>query len=280
MTVDKEAPIKTGQTVNEAVHATQEETKKNLFPTNIVDLPSKGLFYPLDNPLSSGTVEIKYITGKEEDILTTESYIRTGVVIDKLLQSLLVSKINYNDLLVGDRNAIMVAARLYGYGKDYEITVTTPSGTEQKVKVDLETIGNKEFNEELIAPGQNDFEFVLPVSNVKLRFKLLTVGDQAEIDDRLKKHRLKVKGGARDIQLTTRLFQMIQAVDGNADRQLIKMFVENDLLAVDSRAFRNYITEIQPDVDLSVEVLDEESGEPFRTDVTIGPNFFWPDVRV
>jgi len=94
------------------------EENKSKFPTEIVELPSKGLVYPQDNPLSSGKIEMKYMTAKEEDILTNQSYIQNGTVLDKLLQSLIVSKIDYKDLIVGDKNALLIAARILGYGKD------------------------------------------------------------------------------------------------------------------------------------------------------------------
>ena len=97
------------------------EENKFSFPTEMVELPSKGIFYPESSPLSSGKVEMKYMTAKEEDILTNQAYIQKGTVIDKLLQALIISKINYNDLITGDKNAIMVAARILGYGKDYKI---------------------------------------------------------------------------------------------------------------------------------------------------------------
>ena len=92
------------------------------FPTEEVELPSKGLIYPKDNPLSSGKIEIKYMTAKEEDILTNQNYIKQGTVIDKLLKSLVVTKINHDDLIVGDKNAILIASRILGYGKDYDFT--------------------------------------------------------------------------------------------------------------------------------------------------------------
>ena len=101
------------------------------FPTEMVDLPSKGHFYVDDHPLSSGKVEVKYMTAKEEDILTSQNLIQQGTVIDVLLQSLIVDKtINIQELLIGDKNAIMVAARILGYGKDYEFEY---DGEEQKV---------------------------------------------------------------------------------------------------------------------------------------------------
>ena len=105
-------------------------------PTEIVTLPSKGLLYPKESPLAKGEIEMKYMTAKEEDILTNVNYIRQGIVLDKLLQALIVTPIDYNELLVGDKNAILVAARVLGYGKDYDITYTDENGNENKAIVD------------------------------------------------------------------------------------------------------------------------------------------------
>ena len=146
------------------------EENKFQFPTETIELPSKGLIYPEDNPLSSGTVEMKYMTAKEEDILSNQSYIQNGTVIDKLLQSLVVSKINYNDLIVGDKNAIMIAARVLGYGKDYEFEYKGES-----VSVDLSVLENRLFDESSITRGVNEFAFTLPQSGTSLTFKLLTL---------------------------------------------------------------------------------------------------------
>lgn len=252
-----------------------EGNKKAAYPTLIVDLPSKGLLYPPDNPLSLGYVEMKYMTAREEDILTTESYIKKGVVLDKLFQSLIVSKINYDSMLVGDRDAIMLAARIYGYGAEYKSTVTTPSGNKQTVVVNLEEIPHKELPDgiEAYVNHTNLFEFKT-MSGIVIKFKLLTNGDQKEIQDNLKKVRT---GDSRDTQLTTRLYQMILSVDGNEDRKFIRTFVD-DMRAVDSRAFRDYIAKIQPGIDMSIDVVDEETGEPFRTQVAIGLDFFWTNV--
>jgi hypothetical protein len=253
-----------------------EQNKQNLFPTQVVPLPSKGLLYPSDNPLSLGYVELKYMTAKEEDILTTESYIKSGVVLDRLFQSLIVSKVNYDDILLGDKNAIMVAARIYGYGEKYETSITTPNGTSQKFTVDLTELKHKEFDVSKIVPGENRFTFKLPVRGNVIEFKLLTNGDQKKIDDFLKKSR---RPDGRDQQLTTRLRHMILSVDGETDPAFIRLFIENELLAPDSRALREYIKEVQPDVDMSVEVFDEDTGEPFRGSITLGLDFFWPDLR-
>jgi len=92
------------------------------FPTEVVDLPSQGLLYPKDSPLSSGTIEIKYMTAREEDILTSANLIKKGIVIDKLLEALIIDKsIKLDDMLLGDKNAILIASRILAYGKDYEV---------------------------------------------------------------------------------------------------------------------------------------------------------------
>ena len=133
---------------------------ENKFPTEIVELPSKGHFYINGHPLSSGKVEIKYMTAKEEDILTSENLIRQGTVIDKLLESLIVDKsIKVDDLLTGDKNALMVASRILAYGKDYDFEY---NGVEQKV--DLTTLDNKKVDYSNFPKGVNEFEFKLPNS--------------------------------------------------------------------------------------------------------------------
>ena len=236
-------------------------------PTESVSLPSKGLFYSPDNPLASGKVEIKYMTAKEEDILTNANYINDGTVLDKLMKSLIVSDINYNDLLIGDKNAIMVASRILGYGKEYKFMY---QGEEHIV--DLSQLENKEINEELFTSGQNQFSFTLPTTNIQIFFKLLTHGDEVKISQELKS--LKKINSKSSPELTTRLKHMITSVDGSEESKDIREFVDNYLLAQDARALRNYISEIQPDVDLTF--FHERTGE--KTSLPIGLSFFWPDI--
>jgi hypothetical protein len=247
-----------------------------IFPTNIVELPSGGRFYPDGHPLSAGTVEMKFMTAKEENILTTESYIKSGVVIDKFLQSMIISpKFNYDDLLIGDRDGLMIASRIYGYGEIYPIEVTAPSGRKQKVDIDLTTLENKVIPDTLNS-RENRFSWTFEnkVGKYTIEFKLLTVGDDKIIQDKLKKYRA---AGSADRQITTRLEQIILSVNGNSDPMYIKLFVENEFMASDSRKFREYVASITPGVNMEIELEDTDTGEPFRTSATIGPSFFWPD---
>lgn len=236
------------------------------FPTEEVELPSKGLVYPKEHPLSSGKVEIKYMTAKEEDILTNQAYIEKGTVLDKLLESVLVSKVNLKDLIIGDKNAIFVATRILGYGKDYKFSYL---GEDQEL--DLTTIKNKEFDPSLIEEGKNEFNFTLPHTGTEITFKILDGHDESKISRELEG--LKKINKNASPELSTRLKYIITSVGGETDNKVIREFVDNYLLARDSRALRDYINESQPDIDLT---YTTDEGEEVR--VPIGLNFFWPDA--
>jgi hypothetical protein len=242
-------------------------------PTEQVTLPSKGLLYPKENPLSSGVIEMKYMTAKEEDILTNSNYIRQGTVIDKLLQALIVSPINYDDLLIGDKNAVLVAARILGYGKDYAFKYTNQYGQEVEANVDLTTLDEKELDK-VIQLGINEFTFTLPKSTNTVTFKLLTHGDEKAIEAEIKG--LKKIDPTKTYDITTRLKYIITSIEGKRDLKAIRDFVDNYLLAPDARALREYYNQIQPDIKLKFIPEDENyTGEGIAIPISL--NFFWPD---
>ena len=236
-------------------------------PTEIVELPSKGLLYSEDSELAKGVLEMKYMTAKEEDILTNQSYIKNGTVLDKLFKSLIVSKINFDDLLIGDKNAIMVAARILGYGSEYSFEYGGETHT-----IDLTQIENKTIKEELFSTRTNEFTFTLPKSKNTVSFKLLTHKDEQDINRELEG--LKKINKDSSPEMSTRLKYMITSVEGNLDKKDIREFVDNYLLAQDARSLREYIKEIQPDVDLTF----FPSNGSDRVNIPIGLNFFWPDI--
>ena len=236
-------------------------------PTETIELPSKGLLYPEGSELAKGTVEMKYMTAREEDILTNQSYIQNGTVLDKLMKSLIVSKINYDELLVGDKNAIMVAARILGYGKDYTFDYLGETHT-----VDLSTLESKPLHSEIEKRKTNEFEFVLPHSGNRVTFRFLTHKDEQDINREM--DGLKKINKDSSPELTTRLKYVITSVEGSSEKKDIRDFVDNYLLAKDSRALREYIKELQPDVDLSF--FPSSGGN--RVNIPIGVSFFWPDL--
>ena len=248
------------------------------FPTEIVDLPSKGKLYPTDHPLSKGTVEIKYMTAREEDILASQNLIRKGVVLDKLFESVVVEEgVNVGDIFVGDKNAILLATRILGYGADYEVEVTDPFTLEpQKVSIDLSKIQTKEVDFSNLN-SENLYEFELPTLKKTIKFRLLTHKDETDINKDIQAmQRLSQKGEVASQDVSTRLRYMIQEVDGNTDRGFINNFVKNNLLARDSRALRNYVREISPDLDLIFNFTSDITGETEALDIPFGAGFFYP----
>jgi hypothetical protein len=243
------------------------------FPTEVVDLPSKGLLYPKDSPLSSGTIEIKYMTAREEDILTSANLIKRGVVVEKLLESLIIDKsIKVDDLLIGDKNAVLIASRILGYGKEYSIEYDG-----QTIEVDLTSLKDIKLDESIVSDGVNEFEFELPATKRKLTFKLLTSGDEKEIDKEVKGYEKVGDGIGYD--LTTRLKHQIISIDGDTKRASINSFVENEFLSRDSMAFRTHVNEIMPDVDMTSTYTDADGNEKeFTVPMTV--TFLWPSAGV
>jgi hypothetical protein len=240
-------------------------------PTETVKLPSKGLLYPKESPLSKGEIEMKYMTAKEEDILTNANYIRNNTVIDKLLQSMIVTPIDYNELLVGDKNAILIAARVLGYGKDYNVFYGNENHT-----VDLSQLEDKKVDYTLFESGINDFSFTLPQTGNIVTFKLLTHGDEQKIDAEIKGLQKVNPNATTDV--TTRLKYIITSINGNRDVKAIREFADI-MLAQDARALRQHYAKITPDVDMRF-IPKDKSYVGEGIEFTPGLNFFWPDSGV
>ena len=245
------------------------EENKFQFPSEIVELPSKGIIYPEGNPLSSGKIEMKYMTAREEDIITNQNYIQKGIVIDKLLRSLVISDINLDDLITGDKNAIMVAARVLGYGKDYTFEYLGKDYT-----IDLSKLEDKIIDESMFTSGINEFEFILPHSQNKVTFQLMTDGLEKKIENELKG--LSKINKENLPEMSTRMKYLILSVNGETDRKHVREFVDTALLARDAKALRDYIIKIQPDIKF---IFDREtfSGEIEETEIPITSNFFFPN---
>ena len=247
------------------------------FPTEVLSLPSNGLIYSEDSPLRSGNVDVKYMTAKEEDILTSQNLISQGVVIERLLESVIATPgVKLDDLLIGDKNALMIGTRVLGYGKDYDVMITDPTtGESVETTIDLTKLDNKEIDESLIKDG-NNFEYELPNSKRVVSFKLLTHKDEKQIDEILKSLEKAEKLTGVSTELTTRLKYQIQSVDGNTEQKTIDNFVDNEFLALDAREYRKYVSSITPDIDMSFDYVTEGTGKVIKVDVPLGLEFFWP----
>lgn len=255
------------------------ERKKFEFPTETIELPSKGLIYPEGHPLKKGTCEIKYMTAREEDILANQNLIKKGIVLDKLFESVVVEPgLNPNDVYIGDKNAILMATRILGYGADYEVEINDPFSLEkQKVVIDLGKVKTKDINESVLN-SKNIYEFQLPSDKKVIKFKLLNHGDEQEITKEVQALEKLNKSTGAAYDVTTRLRYMIVEVDGNADRGFINKWITNSFLARDTKAFRAYVKEISPDLDLKFQFTSDITGDVEALDIPFGINFFYPST--
>lgn len=252
-----------------------QETSFN-FPTEEVALPSKGLLYSKENPLSKGKVTMKYGTTREEDILTNQNFIKQGIVLDKLLQSMVVDKVDLDTLLAGDKDALLIAARVLLWGSEYKISLNNPNDEANPIPhtVNLAEVKEKFIDEGLIKAGVNEFAYTLPHTNTNVTFKLLTVKDEKNIEAEIKG--LKKAGINTSAEMSTRLKFIITSVNGERTQEAVRTFVDR-MIARDSRALREYIKKVQPGVDLSFK-YDFGNGE-VEVPIPLTIEFFWPSAE-
>lgn len=246
-------------------------------PTEFVDLPSGGKFYPQGHPLhGKDSLEIKFMTAKEEDIITSKSLLKKGVAIDRMLQSLIVDKnLKLEHLLSGDKNAMLIAARVSGYGPEYAVQVACPSCSEkQKFRFDLSSLRHKDITDlddlNLERTQRSTFVYTLPRTGAKVEFKLLTSGDESQMTQEM----LRAK---KDETLSTdQLKRVVVSVNGVEDRLQLKHFVEN-MPASDARFLRAAIKRSTPDVEMSQTFTCASCGHEEDMEVPLTTEFFWPE---
>jgi len=247
-------------------------------PVESVPLPSRGKVYPIDSGFANEeSVEIRCMSAREEDILSSRALIKNGTVITKLIQSCLLNKsVDPLDLVSGDRNSLLIALRTTGYGSDYTAKVTCPDCEEQfENEFSLNGLKIKELGAEPIQPNTNLFLFTLPRTQKEVHFKLLTGREEQEIS--VTESRRKKLGNQVETNITSKLLYSIVSLDGDTDRVKIASFVRN-MPAMDSRALRKYISDIEPDIDMRQHATCTSCGEESEVTVPLGISFFWPDI--
>lgn len=254
-------------------------------PTEIVELPSKGLCYPKDNNLSSGEVEIYFPDTSHEEILMSKKLIKNGTAIDKFLKSIIKSDVNFNDLILGDKSAIMIASRILMYGKDYNVKQIDCNfcGEHQETTFDLTEIKDKEINYKALN-RDNVYTFELPMRKQLITFKLLTHKDEVEIANKIKFNKALNKKDDIDREYSIRLNRMILSVqykDENGNEVILdsvkdlKMF---KMLSIDGKAFKTHLTTITPDIDSHISYECKECGEINTVILPMTVDFFWPTL--
>ena len=246
---------------------------ENKFPSEMIELPSGGKVYPKDSPLREGKLEIKYMTAREEDILTSQNLIKKGIVIERLLDSLILTKgVTSNDLVIGDKNGLMVAARILAYGPEYPSDVIHPKTGQ--VTNHIFNLADCEFKKIPKDIDGNSFEFELPVSKNKIKFKLLTGKDEQDIAKDIKAFEKLNKEVIPE--LTTRLRYIVISVDDDDTPGVINNYVQN-MLSKDSLELRKEINRVAPDITMEREI--EIGGEMVTVQIPMAANFFWPDTE-
>lgn len=247
--------------------------QKFTVPTEMIDLPSKGLLYPKENPLSSGVVEMKYMTAKEEDIITNVNLLRQGIAIEKVIKSLIKSPINYEDLTLGDRNALIIATRILAYGKDYNLRYINPNtGEEEAVVVDLQKLAYKKVDLSLFN-NNNEVSFELPYTKNLVTFKILTIEDDKKIDEEAKGIK---KALGQEPGVSLRLKHQLTSINGDRSTKTIRDFIDSGaLLSRDSNPLRQYISSVTPDVNMKTSITFSD-GTEMEIDVPMLPEFFFP----
>jgi len=249
------------------------------YPSEMVDLPSKGFFYPKDNPLSKGTLRLRLPTAKHEDILTSKNLITRGIVIDEFLKSLIIDDINYDDLLLGDKSGLIIASRILLYGSEYETNTKCPScNSTNDVTINLSDLKVKDINIDNKIQGINEHDFILPYSKISIKYKYLTVRDEKGITSYIKK--MKKHIGGVEPETTTTLGFVITEVNGETDKSKIQRFISESMSTKDIREFKNHLNETIPGVDTDVFFECSSCGYETTLLMPMNVDFFWPSGKL
>lgn len=247
-------------------------------PSETISLPSKGILYPEGHPLKGGTIELFHPTARDEDILMTINKIKKQTVLDDFIKAIIATPVNYDDLLICDRDKLLIASRILAYGAKFQAEVTDPDTNEkQEVSIDLNEMGEKEVDFSSFEDGKNLFSFTLPKMGETVEFQLPTVGLNKIIDQKIKAEKQFSKGVDRDMSI--RMKWLIKTVGGDGDRKTINEFVDI-VPSLDMKELRDYIYSITPGVDTKFNFISDLTGRNFELEVPISsPQFFWPRSR-
>ena len=249
-------------------------------PIELIPLPSSGKVYPPGSSLhGKETIQIKAMTAQEEDILLSRALIKDGTVLTHLLASCITDKsINPKDMVAGDRSALLVAIRVTGYGAEYRADISCPAcETRQSAAFDLTDMPIKRLAVEPIAPGTNQFDFMLPISKKRVTFKLMTGRDEEEANLIMERRKKLMPEVVVDNVVTTRLESTIVAIDGISDRNKIAAFIRA-MPAHDSRKLREYMTSIEPGIEMTGPLHCSRCSVTSQVSLPIGISFFWPST--
>jgi rRNA maturation protein Nop10 len=248
-------------------------------PVETVPVPSQGKVYSQEHPLHlKETIEVKAMTAKEEDILSSRALIQEGTAVTHLIKSCLINRdVDPEDMLIGDRNALMIAIRITGYGSRYRVVAKCPScGNSSDQDFDLSDLTIKRLLIEPVTSGLNEFSFNLPITKKTVHFKFINGKDEKDISVAAERRKKLMPGAKIDNNITSRLASQIVSIDGVTDRSKINMFI-NNMPAQDSRRLRKYIVENEPGINMKTQMDCPHCGTVSEVALPLGAGFFWPE---
>jgi len=253
-------------TVNENFHSNEYS-----IPYDVIELPSQGLLYK--NKINK--VKVEYLTAMDENVLSAPNILGSGKVLDVLIERK-VKDLGFpsEELLEGDRLAIIIYLRTTAFGAEYKQGVLDSKGEVVEGTIDLSKLSQKKL---MIKPDEkNEFEYVLPKSKVKVKFKFLNSKDEKEINDN---DEFMMKKFNTDISFYTTLktSKMITEIDGNRDKVFINNFVERKMTILDSRSLNKFISDNEPGLNFET-TARTQGGESVDCFLRLGKSFFWPEL--
>jgi hypothetical protein len=236
-----------------------ETSQRSTLPTEIVYLPSKGKVYPKSSPLREGKLEMRYMTAYDEDILTNTSYLQDGITLDKLLEALIITDVNINDIALVDKDALIISARIVSYGAKYPVSIIDPNtGNSLDRSVDLKKLKYKEFN--IDSDDNGEITYKLPSGTI-IKYSYLSTGDNKDIDT--------------SKNISSFLSKVIKQVDDSRQLSDIEDFIKYKFLIQDSKNFQDHVLKNSPGVNFEYE-FEGEDGGTFTAGFPLGSNLFWP----
>ena len=238
----------------------ESQKQSSKFPANIINLPSAGKVYPKTSALHSGKIEMRHMTAYDEDILSNNSYIKEGVIFDKLLEALIVTpNLDITELIAGDKEWLIISARILGYGTEYPVTIKDPKKDENiSATIDLSKIKHKNFD--LIPDDNGYFDYIVPSTNDVIKFKYLGSADSFKIES--------------DKLTSTFLKMSIQSVNGKTSESEIDDYLKYDFKAIDSRKFKSYIVDSVPSIDYNTKAIGA-NGDTIDATFQFNADLFW-----
>ena len=238
----------------------EQQKQNSKFPANIITLPSQGKVYAETSVLNSGKIEMRHMTAYDEDILSNSSYLKEGIIFDKLLEALIVTPgVNIDELVIGDKEWLIISARILGYGTDYAVSINDPK-TDKLITatLDLSKLKSKQFDK--VSDNDGCFEYIVPDSNSIIKFKYLSASDVNKVED--------------ESINSTFLKMSIHSVNGDTSSHTIEEYLKYELRALDSRKLRKYIVESAPGINYETEVVDD-AGATYPATFQFKLDLFW-----